>query len=33
VKVAGRWCCLYRAIDRDGALIDSMLSEHRDKQL
>ncbi len=31
VKVAGRWCSLYRAIDRDGALIDSMLSEHRDK--
>ncbi len=32
VKVAGRWCYLYRAIDRDGELIDSMLSEHRDKQ-
>ena len=31
VKVAGRWCYLYRAIDRDGALIDSMLSERRDK--
>ncbi len=31
VKVAGRWCYLYRAIDRDGELIDSMLSEHRDK--
>ena len=31
VKVAGRWCYLYRAIDRDGDLIDSMLSEHRDK--
>ena len=31
VKVDGRWCYLYRAIDRDGALIDSMLSEHRDK--
>ena len=26
VKVAGRWCSL----DRDGALLDSMLSEHRD---
>ena len=26
VKVAGRWCYLYRAIDREGALIDSMLS-------
>ena len=31
VKVAGCWCYLYRAIDRDGALIDSMLSEHCDK--
>ena len=31
VKVGGRWCYLYRAIDGDGQLIDSMLSEHRDK--
>ena len=31
MKVAGRWCYLYRAIDREGALIDSMLSVHRDK--
>jgi putative transposase len=31
VKVAGGWCYLYRAIDRDGALLDSMLSERRDK--
>ena len=31
VKVAGRWCYLYRAVDRDGTLIDSMLSEHRDR--
>ena len=31
VKVAGRWCYLYRAIEREGALIDSMLSERRDK--
>jgi transposase-like protein len=31
VKVAGRWCYLYRAIDRDGDLLDSMLSAHRDK--
>lgn len=30
VKVGGKWCYLYRAIDRDGNLIDSMLSEHRD---
>ncbi len=31
VKVAGRWCYLYRAIDHDGELLDSMLSEHRDR--
>ncbi len=31
VKVAGRWCYLYRAIDRDGELLDSMLSAHCDK--
>ena len=32
VKVSGRWCYLYRAIDRDGNLLDSMLSKHRDRQ-
>ena len=26
----GRWKYLYRAIDRDGALVDVMLSERRD---
>ena len=31
VTVAGRWCYLYRAIDHDEQLIDSMLSEKRDK--
>ena len=31
VKVGGRWCYLYRAIDHHGDLIDSMLSERRDK--
>ncbi len=31
VKVSGRWCYLYRATDRDGQLLDSMLSEHRDR--
>jgi len=31
VKVSGRWCYLYRAIDREGNLLDSMLSEQRDK--
>jgi putative transposase len=29
LKVRGRWCSLYRAIDRNGDLIDTMLSEHR----
>ena len=31
VKVGGRGCALYRAIDHRGDLIDSMLSERRDK--
>jgi transposase-like protein len=30
IKVRGRWVYLYRAIDRDGNLVDVMLSEHRD---
>ena len=30
LKVQGRWCYLYRAIDRDGNLVDMMLSESRD---
>jgi transposase-like protein len=30
VKVDGRWCYLYRAIDADGNLVDSMLCETRD---
>src|SRR3712207_363900 len=29
-KVRGRWVYLYRAIDRGGNLVDTMLSEHRD---
>ena len=28
--MAGEWKYLYRAIDREGNLVDSMLSEHRD---
>jgi putative transposase len=32
VKVAGQWRYLYRAIDRDGSLLDSMLSEQRDRE-
>jgi len=31
IKVSGKWRYLYRAIDREGNLLDSMLSEHRDK--
>jgi len=30
LRVRGRWCYLYRAIDRNGDLVDTMLSEHRD---
>ncbi len=30
IKVAGVWKYLYRAIDREGNLVDSRLSEHRD---
>src|ERR671928_1517332 len=30
VKVQGRWCYLYRAIDRSGALVDVLFSEQRD---
>ena len=30
IKVKGQWCYLYRAIDREGRLIDCRLSEHRD---
>jgi putative transposase len=31
IKVKGRWTYLYRAIDRDGNLVDGLLSETRDK--
>ncbi len=30
IKVSGSWCYLYRAIDRDGNLVDARLSETRD---
>jgi len=30
IKVSGRWVYLYRAIDKQGQLIDSMLSAKRD---
>jgi transposase-like protein len=32
LKVRGRWCYLYRATDRDGNLVDTLLSEHRDME-
>jgi putative transposase len=31
LKVHGRWCYLYRAIDRNGTLVDVLFSEHRDR--
>jgi putative transposase len=30
LRVNGAWCSLYRAIDRDGNLIEALLSEQRD---
>ena len=30
MKVAGRWCYVYRAIDNSGALVDVLFSERRD---
>src|SRR5918992_1914958 len=30
LKVKGKWCYLYRAMDREGNLVDSMLSPTRD---
>src|SRR3954470_2954719 len=30
LKVHGRWCYLYRAIGRTGALVDVLFSEQRD---
>jgi putative transposase len=30
LRVDGRWCSLYRAIDREGNLVDALLSERRD---
>jgi len=30
IKVHGRWCSLYRPIDRDGNLVEALLSEQRD---
>lgn len=33
MRVNGKWRYLYRAIDRDGTLVGSMLSEHRDVEV
>ena len=30
LKIDGRWCYLYRALDRSGALVDLLFSERRD---
>lgn len=32
IRVKKKWCYLYRAIDRDGNLVDSLLSEKRDME-
>jgi transposase-like protein len=32
VRVNGHWCYLYRAIDREGNLVDVLLSERRDME-
>jgi len=32
IKVHGKWCYLYRAIDHDGNLVDSMVSEKRNME-
>ena len=32
IKVRGKWCYLYRAIDANGNLVDSRLSEKRDME-
>jgi putative transposase len=31
IKVKGKWCYLYRAVDKEGDTIDFMLSKNRDK--
>ena len=32
IKVKGKWVYLYRAVDKEGKTIDSMLSKKRDKK-
>ena len=31
IKVKGKWCYLYRAVDKSGATIDFLLSQNRDE--
>ncbi len=31
IKVSGKWCYLYRAVDKEGKTIDFMLAELRDR--
>jgi putative transposase len=32
IKVSGRWCYVYRAIDSTGALVDVLFRAHRDME-
>jgi putative transposase len=32
IKVKGQWRYLYRAVDKQGQMIDFLLTEHRDKE-
>src|SRR2546423_8820956 len=32
IKVKGKWCSLYRAVDKQGQTIDFLLTEQRDEQ-
>ena len=32
IRVKGRWYYLYRAVDKQGQIIDFLLTEHRDKE-
>ena len=32
IKIKGQWKYLYRAVDRDGQMIDFLLTAHRDKK-
>jgi putative transposase len=31
IKVKGKWCYLYRAVDKEGKSLDFLLTKHRDK--